>query len=267
VLVTNDDGLHAPGLVALARAVVSAGHEVTVAAPLEDRSGASASLVLDVGSGVAVRRTPLDALPGVDVVGVDGSPALAVLLAAMGAFGDRPRVVAAGINAGTNTGRSILHSGTVGAALSASTMGMSGLAVSLAGSAPQHWDTAGRVAVAALDWLVTARRRTVLNVNVPDVPAPELRGARWGRLAAFGTTRLVVNDAGGERIQVEQVAGGLPLDPDTDAGLVAAGYVAVTPLGGLTAVDDDAAAVSVEEALTRDAAPAAGADGEVGHGG
>lgn len=264
VLVTNDDGVGSPGLAALAGALLDEGHDVVVAAPLVDHSGAGASLVFDVARGVAVRRVPVASLPGVEVLGIEGSPALAVLLARLGAFGDQPRLVVSGINAGANTGRGILHSGTVGAALTAATLGMSGLAVSIARAEPTHWRTAARVATAALGWLAEARRRTVLNVNVPDVAPGELRGVRSGRIAAFGPTRLVVNQVSGDRIELVDTAGTLPLDPETDAGLVEAGFVCVTALTGLVAAPDGGAAAGIDAALAGGAGGAAGVAGAAG---
>src|SRR5690348_2886932 len=128
VLVTNDDGLSAPGLRALAAAVVREGHDVTVIAPVDDRSGAGTGLAFDRAAPLSVRREMVAELPGVPFIGVDGTPALAVLLARLEAFAPRPFCVVSGINFGANTGRAILHSGTVGAALTAAAMGMSGLA-------------------------------------------------------------------------------------------------------------------------------------------
>ncbi|WP_433076701.1 5'/3'-nucleotidase SurE [Dactylosporangium sp. CA-052675] len=260
ILVTNDDGVAAPGLAVLAAAAVRRGHEVVVAAPLSDHSGASASLVFDLARGVPVRRCRLEGLDGVEAFGVDGSPALAVLLARSGVFGPRPSMVLSGVNAGANTGRGVLHSGTVGAALTAATMGMSGLAVSLAAAEPVHWDTAGLAAGVAIDALASARARTVLNVNVPDLPAAALLGVRWGRLAAFGATRLTVGMAGEDHVELAERPGTLPLDPETDAGLVAAGYVSVTPLQGLTAIDDrgDADLATAMHGPLRDALAADG---------
>ena len=248
VLVTNDDGLDAPGLHALAQAAVAAGHEVTVVAPDRDRSGVAAALTLDVRQPIALRRRELPGLPDVAAAGVDGSPALAVLLAGIGAFGPRPQVVLAGVNAGANVGRAILHSGTVGAVLTAASMNLSALAVSLDGEQPQHWEVAGHVAGLTLAWLLSAPRRTLLNLNVPDVPLERLRGARWGRLAAYGSHRLVVRDRT-TRLELELEEHGLPVDPQTDAGLLAAGYASITPLQAMQALPDTSAAAAVEDAL------------------
>ncbi len=92
-----------------------------------------------------------------------------------------------GINHGVTVGRSALHSGTVGAALTASQLGISALAVSLrAGADPDPWDSAADLAVALVPLLVAAPVRTVLNLNVPHVPLHEIRGLRWARVGGAG---------------------------------------------------------------------------------
>src|SRR5687767_8203741 len=109
VLVTNDDGVHAPGIVALAAQLVSDGHDVVVAAPMEDMGGSAAAPGPGHASGVAIERLVLPAVgEQVPVIAIDGPPGLCVMLANLGAFGDRPDVVASGINLGSNTGRSVL---------------------------------------------------------------------------------------------------------------------------------------------------------------
>src|SRR5687767_4978848 len=109
VLVTNDDGVHAPGILALAAALVEADHDVIVAAPLEDMSGSGAALGPGHASGVRVEHLRLDGLhEAVRVVGVEGPPGMAVMAGHLGAFGERPDLVCSGINYGPNTGRSIL---------------------------------------------------------------------------------------------------------------------------------------------------------------
>lgn len=266
VLVTNDDGVDAPGLLALAGAVAAAGHEVLVAAPDSDHSGAGTQLRVAPGQRVPVRRFERPELPGVPFVGVAGSPALVVLLSRLGAFGAAPHCVVSGVNPGANTGRSILHSGTVGAALTASSLGMSALAVSVAARLPRHLDTAAGVAAVALGWLADARKRTVLNVNVPDVPADRLRGVRWARLAAYGPTRAVITHQGADHVTVDHVPGTLPLDPETDAGMVSAGYAAVTPIIGPRADGDQTAAAAISLLLPGiTASPEAPVDGALVH--
>ena len=103
-----------------------------------------------------------------------------------GAFGPPPDVVVSGINPGPNTGGAVLHSGTVGAALTAANFGFSGLAVSMGTGDPMHWATAAELSVPCLEWLLEQQPRTVLNLNAPNLPIEEVRGVRWGELSASG---------------------------------------------------------------------------------
>ena len=146
VIVTNDDGIDSPGLRMLAAGLADE-FDVVVAAPATDMSGS--------GTGIG----GFDPVKGVDMTTVDmggitaytiaGPPGLAVMAAALGAFGRFPDLVVSGINAGMNTGHSIIHSGTVGAALTARTFRSRGIAISLAQSDPWQWDTAVEVGVSA----------------------------------------------------------------------------------------------------------------------
>jgi 5'-nucleotidase len=132
VLVTNDDGVSSVGLHALARALVDAGLDVVVAAPDREQSGTSASIgQVNIDRPIDAKPVDLPGLEGVDCYAVAGPPGLCVLAARLGGFGEAPELVVSGINPGCNTGRAVLHSGTVGAALTAANFGVSGLAVSL----------------------------------------------------------------------------------------------------------------------------------------
>jgi 5'-nucleotidase len=149
--------------------------------------------------------------------------------------------VLSGINRGANTGRSVLHSGTVGAALSAAAYGRPALAVSLdipgptgAEGNPQpqlpahaHWDTAARLAARLLP-IVTDQ--FVLNLNVPNLPVEEVRGLRQGRLAAFGAVQTSIAEAGEGLVRAEVDEPDAGVEPDTDATLIATGWACVTPL-------------------------------------
>lgn len=132
ILVTNDDGVESAGLHALARALVDAGRDVLVVAPDRDMSGSSAAIGhIHMDDHIDAKRVTLPGLPDVPAYAVDGPPGLCVLAARLGGFGDPPKVVVSGINPGCNTGRAVLHSGTVGAALTAANFGGRGLAVSI----------------------------------------------------------------------------------------------------------------------------------------
>lgn len=235
LLVTNDDGIGSEGIHELARALVAAGHDVVVVAPDSDWSGAAAALGrLDPSETIKVTAVEIPGLADTEAWAVAGPPALTVLAARLGAFGAQPDLVVSGINAGLNTGRSILHSGTVGAALTGQNFGISGLAVSVAWGDDWYWATAARCAVEVLEGhLLDAPARTVLNLNVPAVPYDELAGVRWARLAPFGAVRAAMADASDGHLQMELTATGTDPGPDTDQGTVLAGYAALTTLVGV----------------------------------
>lgn len=199
VLITNDDGIQSYGLTVLAEVALEAGHEVAVVAPHRQYSGASAALTSQEVDGrlALVDERPPGLPAAATAVGVKAAPALITFIAAYGAFGERPDLVLSGVNLGANTGRATLHSGTVGAALSAATQGIGAMAVSIAASEPQHWETAKLVTAAAFDWLVEQPTdERVLNVNVPDVPPEQLRGLRPAHLASFGAVQARVREQG-----------------------------------------------------------------------
>ena len=249
ILVTNDDGVSAPGIRRLAAAAHARGHDVVVAAPQREASGMSAALsaVLDDGR---IVFTPVD-LPGLDGVpayGVAASPAYIAVLAGLGVFGPPPDIVLSGINRGANAGHAVLHSGTVGAALSAANSGRRAMAVSLdvltptaASSASggaavaaiddefRHWDTAADLAARLLPWLLDAPAGTVLNLNVPDRPAAQVRGLREATLAPFGQVQMAVAETGQGfvRTEIEQSA---EQAPGSDIAWLAEGYASVTAI-------------------------------------
>jgi 5'-nucleotidase len=171
---------------------------------------------------------------GVTAYAVVGPPGLAVTAAALGAFGSPPDLVVAGVNAGINTGHSIIHSGTVGAVLTARTFGSRGVAVSLAQSDPWHWETAVAIATSAAEWMLGQRGRvSVLNVNVPALPLDEVRGIRWADLDQFGHFRVATADVATEKLQFEIAGSAAGLDPASDTASCHDGYVTATLLSGI----------------------------------
>jgi len=245
VLVTNDDGIDSEGIHVLARALAAAGHEVIVVAPDGEQSGTGAALGhLSPDTPLPVRRVQIEGPDAIEAWALAGPPALTVVAGRLGAFGPPPDLVVSGINAGLNTGRAVLHSGTVGAALAAQNFGLSGLAVSIDVSDPWHWDTAADFAVEALDLLVDAPPRSVLNLNVPALPRAEVHGMRWARLAPFGSVRTAVSPMAGDALQFEFRLHDYEPDPDTDQGSVRAGWAALTTIVGVVEawpLDEDGA--------------------------
>ena len=234
ILLTNDDGIDAEGLHVLAQRFTLAGHDVIVAAPAYDASGSGAALgVFHADSHIDVRRMQI---PDCDAPAwsVAGPPGLCTLAARLGAFGPPPEIVVSGINAGLNTGRAILHSGTVGAALTAQNFGAKGLAVSVEAQSPWRFDTAATIALEVLDLLFEAPSRSVLNLNVPALSRAEIKGLRWARLAAFGAVRAAISEVETDgKLQIELRATDERLPPDTDTALCEAGHATLTTLVGI----------------------------------
>ena len=275
ILITNDDGVFAPGIAALARGLHSAfgaAHDLVVVAPLVDHSGASAAVgpVYERES-IPYEHVDIPGLADVPTYGIDGSPALSVILACIEGFGPRPDLVVSGINHGINAGRSALHSGTVGAALTGAQFGVRGLAVSIAwATEPDFWDTAVDLACGIVPVLTAAEPATVLNLNVPAVKPADLRGLRHGTLSRVGLIRSVrpehtpmpvegraVDRTGGAIVLALRGEGGdadrmrqrAELEPGSDAALLDAGWASVTPLTGVREDVSDGGGTALAAAL------------------
>lgn len=235
ILVTNDDGIEAPGLLAVVRALAAEGHELQVAAPRTDRSGSGSGLgAIEHGVEIAYSEHEFTGLPGVHAINLDAPPAFAALAYCTGTFGPRPDLVVSGINDGFNTGRLILSSSTVGAVLTAAGLGSRGLAIS-AGFAPDHrFDTAARVAVDTVRWMIDhSEPRTVLNVNVPNLGLQEVKGIRVAPLAARGLMGLRLEKDEGV-LRLHRFENSLRLGEGTDSALVAEGFVTISLLTPVT---------------------------------
>jgi 5'-nucleotidase len=240
VLITNDDGIGSAGLAALARCAIEAGLSVVIAAPAKEASGTSAGLTAAEGDTrrVQVEKRELPGLDGVEAYAVSAHPGFIVLAACEGGFGAKPDIVLSGINRGANVGRAVLHSGTVGAALTAAVNGVRSMAVSLdigLGENPGlRWETAADVVRQLLPVLAAMDSDTVLNVNVPDVPPETSLTLAWATLAEFGTIRSRVERPEDGVIQTTAVVVDGEQAPGTDAALLAQGYVTLTPLNSVT---------------------------------
>lgn len=175
ILISNDDGVYAKGIIALAEAIKKIA-TIEVVAPDRNRSGASNSLTL---------TAPLH-LKTLDngYVSVEGTPTDCVHVAITGLLSTMPDMVITGINAGSNLGDDVWYSGTVAAAMEGRFLGLPAVAMSLAGEKLEHYDTAAQVACNLVHHLLNdpLPAATILNVNVPDVPLAELRGYEVTRL-------------------------------------------------------------------------------------
>ena len=226
ILLSNDDGYQAEGLATLALSLSDLA-DLVIVAPDRNQSGASHSLTL---------TTPLRAGQTRDgMYFVNGTPTDCVHLAITGLLKDEPDMVIAGINHGANLGDDVLYSGTVAAAVEGRFLGLPAIAVSLVGVDPRHFDTAGRAVRTLLKRLIQdpLPPDTILNINVPDLPASELRGFQSTRLGYRHKAEPVVTaqDPKGQVVYWVGAAGpGQDAGPGTDFHAVEHGYVSVTPL-------------------------------------
>ncbi|MGC8121492.1 5'/3'-nucleotidase SurE [Marinobacter sp. VGCF2001] len=226
ILLSNDDGVHSPGLVALYEGLKGFG-ELDVVAPDRDHSGASNALTLN-------RPLTVEQHPN-GFRSVDGTPTDCVHLAVNGLF-DAPfdRVVS-GINTHANLGDDIIYSGTVAAATEGRHLGLPAIAVSLVNNGHYHYATAARVVRMLLEGKQALKLgpRSILNVNVPDLPWEKLNGFRVTRLGhrerAEGAVPMTC-PRGKQRYWIGAAGQGGDAGPGTDFHAVQEGYVSITPV-------------------------------------
>lgn len=251
ILLTNDDGIDSVGLHILARAMKPFG-EVVIAAPDREFSGAGAALGALHLIQPEVHKAHVD---GIDEAwAITGPPALCVMFARLGAFGDPFDLVVSGINPGVNVGRSVYHSGTVGAALSGRNGLISGVAVSQAVTGfgvegqgwdemlvGQKWESAAEVAATFVEGLVSAMpaQPVVVNINVPNKDVADMKGWRVARVGHEPPRRMSTavlepkeGHAGSYYVRM-QWGDAVSLPADTDGGLVESDFVSVSYLSSL----------------------------------
>ncbi|MBT4739044.1 MAG: 5'/3'-nucleotidase SurE [Rhodospirillaceae bacterium] len=228
ILISNDDGINAPGLEVLEKIARTLSDDVWVVAPAHEQSGAGHSLTLHQ----PLRPTQL----GEKRFMVDGTPTDCVLVAGQHLMADRgPDLVLSGINMGANLGEDVHYSGTVAAALEATLQDIPAIAFSQLMSGSPRWDTAEHYAadlvrsVCKLGW----GRNTLININFPDLPVSEVKGVKLERQGKhkLGDDLVVREDPRGKPyiwIGAPRVTD--TQDEGTDLNVTAAGYVSVTPL-------------------------------------
>ena len=250
ILVTNDDGIDSEGLHELARAMTEFGH-VVVIAPDREFSGAGAAVGALHLFEPEVRRRRIDGVP--ETWTLNGPPALCVLYSRLGLFGDPFDLVVSGINPGNNVGRSVYHSGTVGACLTARNAGISSVAVSQAVTGwgiegqgwadvvkNQKWHVAAEVARVFVGGLIAEppSHPVVANLNVPNLDLDEIDGWQIAEVGAdpprsMGDARLIATDDP-DRFGVAMEWGQPVVLPEhTDGGAVERNRIAVSYLARL----------------------------------
>ena len=226
ILIANDDGVYAPGLAALYDALADFA-ECRVVAPIQDMSGASSSLTLD-------RPLHPTTMPN-GFIGVNGTPTDCVHLGINGLLDEAPDMVVSGINLGANLGDDVLYSGTVAAAIEGRFTGQPAFAFSLVSRSPENLPTAAYVARKLVEQhdQLELPPRTVLNVNVPNLPLEHIRGIQLTRLGHRHRAKPPVRQANprGKAGYWISVSGDVEDGgPGTDFHAVIQGYVSITPL-------------------------------------
>ena len=240
ILISNDDGVFADGIRSLAAEAVARGHQVTVVCPDQERSATGHGLTLQT----PLRAERADELfaDGVTAWACSGTPSDCVKLALFALLEEWPDLVLSGINHGPNLGTDTVYSGTVSAAMEGTIEGLPALAVSSADFQWRHFEPAARIALDVAEQ-VMARGwppATLLNLNVPPLPAEAIGPLRWCRKAVRRYTdqfdkrvdprgRTYYWLAGEVANDLEAEVSG-PTDWPIDVAHVAAGGVALTPL-------------------------------------
>ncbi|MGD9600581.1 MAG: 5'/3'-nucleotidase SurE [Gammaproteobacteria bacterium] len=226
ILLSNDDGIRAPGLMALASALREIAH-VTVVAPERNRSGASNALTLE-------RPLRVESVAA-DCYAVDGTPADCVNLALTGALDLHPDLVVSGINAGENLGEDVLYSGTVAAAMEGALRGLPAFAVSLAmGGETGSFDRAASLAArfVARVGALPPSKGTLLNINIPaGVGDAQWVVTRLGRRHRDTRSVRQLDPRSRPMYWIGPIGSpGFDGGPGTDFHAVSQGFVSITPL-------------------------------------
>lgn len=227
IMLTNDDGIHAPGLQALYKQSRKLGKTVIIA-PEHDNSAASHSLTMN--------RPLFVKENGKDVYTIDGTPTDCVTIGVGKLLPQKPDLVISGINPGPNLGDDVSYSGTVSAAIESTMLGIHSIAVSLAAeSEPLHYGTAAAF-ITSLAKIILEKglpKDTLLNVNVPNTTPDKLRGAvftRRGRRLYDGAIKETFDPWGRKHYWI---GGGTPSfddGEDTDSAAISANKISITPM-------------------------------------
>jgi len=227
ILLTNDDGIFAPGLGALYKKLIELG-DVMVVAPIESRSGASHSVTFF--EPLACNAADINGL--FSGFSVRGSPADCVKLAHMQLHDGPIDLVVSGINNGANVGINVYYSGTVAAAMEAAFLRIPSVAVSLAAERKMDFDRAAQHALDIIRDLMPLQKGDVMNVNLPPLSRGEPRGVRIVPQATSGFHEYYVPQKDGKSETLFQLTGGAHRQEETptDTTALEQGFITITPL-------------------------------------
>tara|TARA_X000000368_G_scaffold416454_1_gene410405 strand:+ start:382 stop:1128 length:747 start_codon:yes stop_codon:yes gene_type:complete len=224
ILISNDDGYQADGIIQLAKSLSEIA-EVIVVAPSENKSAASSSLTL----GKPLKPIRIEK----NIYAINATPSDCVHLALCGFIKESIDLVVTGINFGANLGDDVIYSGTVAGAIEGRFLGLPSIAISLASWECNHFETAGNIAKILVDQIDKAplSNNTIINVNVPDIPMNHISGIKTTRLGSRHKSAPSIQDSkdsslywiGENGKEADNVEG-------TDFHAISNNFVSVTPL-------------------------------------
>jgi 5'-nucleotidase len=224
ILISNDDGYKADGIIQLAKSLREIA-EVIVVAPSENKSAASSSLTI----GKPLKPIQIEK----NIYSIEATPSDCVHLALCGFIKESIDLVVTGINFGANLGDDVIYSGTVAGAIEGRFLGLPSIAMSLASWECKHFETAGDVAKLLVNQIdkTPLAYNTIINVNVPDVPMSEIKGIKSTRLGNRNKSEPSIQDLkdpslywiGANGTEDDNAEG-------TDFHAVSNNFVSVTPL-------------------------------------
>ena len=224
ILVSNDDGYLAEGINVLANRLKGK-HQVTIFAPLENKSASSSSLTID---------KPLKPKKiSESIYTINGTPSDSTHFALCGYFDEEFDLVIAGINLGPNLGDDVIYSGTVAAAIEGRFVGLPSIAISLASWEGKNFDSAAKVAELIVDNVEFSELsiNTVLNINVPDIPYDQIKGFKTTRLGKRHKSENIVQDENDASLYwIGENGKEAENGPGTDFYAIKNNYVSITPL-------------------------------------
>jgi 5'/3'-nucleotidase len=227
ILLTNDDGIDAPGIIALAKVLEKNGHDIIVVAPDKEQSATSHSITLHQPLRLHER--------GKNRYALTGSPADCAIMAEKIVLKEPPDLVISGINGGQNMGEDVLYSGTVAAALEAMFLGFRSMAVSLASYSNQKFEVAAyfvnKLLQDGLHELI--KENEIFNINIPNVEIDEVAGIRITEVGHRKYQDFVKEQLDPRGRKIYWIGGGAPVwdrNGNSDFKAISENYISVTPV-------------------------------------
>ncbi len=226
ILLSNDDGINAEGLIVLEKIVRSMGHNVFIVAPDKNQSATSHSLTLTKPLRInEISKNKWE---------TTGTPTDCVLIATHGLINEKMDMIISGINHGPNMGEDILYSGTVAAAMEGHLMGVPAIAISLATYNEKDFTNCKNVIIPIIDFILNLdNKRIFINVNIPNIKNKKINGIKITELGSRVYSDILIEKSDPRGKKYYWIGGSEPTYEDiegTDFEAIANNYISITPL-------------------------------------